>query len=92
MDQPPIDKSQVYRWIDGQMPQARFLTRIAWALKIFTTDDDGIEKPEPDPTGILRDPNLDWFARQVQGRSEDELKRLRSIVENAFPKRTGTLY
>jgi len=88
---PSIDKSQVYRWIDGQMPQRRFLERIAWALSIFTTDDDGVEKPEPDPRGIFRDPNLDWFARQVKDRSEEELRRLRSIVENAFPKRTGTL-
>jgi hypothetical protein len=87
---PPIDKSQVYRWIDGQLPQPRFMTRIAWALSIFTIDDDGVERPEPDPSGIMRDPNLDWFARQVKDRSEDELRRLRSIVENAFPPRTGT--
>lgn len=87
---PPLDKSQVYRWIDGQMPQGRFLERIAWALSIFTTDDDGAERPEPDPAGILRDPNLDWFARQVKDRSEEELKRLRTLVENAFPRRTGT--
>lgn len=88
---PAIDKSQVYRWIDGQMPQTRFLNRIAWALSIFTTDDDGAERPEPDPTGFLRDPNLDWFARQVKDRSDDELRRLRNLVENAFPPKTGTM-
>ena len=87
---PSIDKSQAYRWIDGQMPQKRFLTRVAWALSIFTMDSDGTQEPDPDPEGIFRDPNLDWFARQVRGRSDDEVKRLRRLVENAFPPRTGT--
>lgn len=82
---PAIDKSQVYRWLKGQLPRADMQARIAGALSIVD-----IDTGDPDPAGIFRDPNLDWFARQVKDRSEDELRRLRSIVENAFPPRTGT--
>jgi hypothetical protein len=82
---PAIDKSQVYRWLKGQLPQRHMQARIAGALSIVD-----VETGDPDPAGIFRDPNLDWFARQVKDRSEDELRRLRSIVENAFPPKTGT--
>lgn len=82
---PAIDKSQVYRWLKGQLPRRDMQSRIAGALSIVD-----VETGDPDPAGIFRDPNLDWFARQVKDRSEDEMRRLRSIVENAFPPKTGT--
>jgi hypothetical protein len=82
---PAVDKSQVYRWLKGQLPQKHMQSRIAGALEIVD-----IETGEPDPGGIFRDPNLDWFAQKMKDRSEDELRRLRQIVDAAFPSKTGT--
>jgi hypothetical protein len=82
---PPVDKSQVYRWLKGQLPQKHMQERIAGALGIVD-----VESGEPDPSGIFRDPTLDWFSQKVKDRSEDELKHLRQIVDAAFPSRTGT--
>ena len=82
---PMIDKSQVYRWLKGQMPQPPMQERIAAALEIVD-----VETGEPDSSGILRHPDFDWFARKMQGRDEDELKRLKQMVDLAFPTKTGT--
>lgn len=83
---PPVDKSQVYRWLKGQLPQKHMQSRIAGALSIVD-----IETGEPDPNGIFRDPTLDWFSQKVKDRSKDELERLRQLVDLAFPSKTGTL-
>lgn len=82
---PAVDKSQVYRWLKGQLPQHHMQTRIAGALSIVD-----VETGDADPAGIFRDPNLDWFARKMQGRDKDEVNRLKQMVELAFPSKTGT--
>lgn len=82
---PPVDKSQVYRWLKGQMPQPHMQIRVAGALQIFD-----LETGDPDPEGILRHPDQDWFARMTKDRSDDEIKRLKQMVELAFPPKTGT--
>lgn len=81
---PMVDKSQVYRWLKGQMPHADMQVRIAGALSIMDP-----ETGEPDPSGILRHPNYDWMARQFEGRSKAEIERMKQMIELAFPK-TGT--
>lgn len=82
---PAVDKSQVYRWLKGQLPHAPMQARIAGALEIVD-----IETGEPDPKGLFRHPDIDWFSQKVKDRSDDEMKRLRQIVDAAFPSRTGT--
>lgn len=76
----PIDKSQVYRWLKGQMPHDDMLVRIAGVLSIVDA-----ETGAPDPRGVLRDPNVDWIAQKLRGRSEDEVERVKQILDAAFP-------
>lgn len=82
---PPIDKSQVYRWLKGQLPHMPTQVRIAAALELL----DPVTN-EPDPQMLLRHPHQDWIARKLQGRSEEELDRARKAIELVLPDRTGT--
>ena len=74
MDLKTIEKSQVYRWIKGQMPQPAQQERIAAVLGIA-------------PEALLRPPDYDWIARFMEGRSQDEVRRIKATLENAFPKK-----
>lgn len=74
MDLEEIGKSQVYRWLGGQLPQPATQLRLADAL--------GIE-----PEALLRHPDDDWVARFMDGRSQDEINRIKATLENAFPKK-----
>jgi hypothetical protein len=80
-----VDKSQVYRWLKGQMPGRDMQARLAAALEIRDP-----ETGEPDPDGIMRHPDHDWLHRKFESLSEDEIKRLKNMVELAFPTRSGT--
>jgi hypothetical protein len=82
---PAVDKSQVYRWLKGQLPQAAMQKRIAGALEICD-----VETNEPDPSGLLRHPDLDWIARRIQQSDPEDVKKLKTIVELTLPMRTGT--
>jgi hypothetical protein len=82
---PYVEKSQVYRWLKGQLPQLPMQIRIAGALEIVD-----IETGEPDPDGLMRHPDLDWFARKLQHSDEEDIKRLKAIVELTLQPRTGT--
>jgi hypothetical protein len=84
MDTPVIDKSQVYRWLKGQLPQRATQFRIAEALQL--RDEHG----DPDPELLLTDPALAWIARKVKNRPQEEVERMKEIIELAFPSRTGT--
>jgi len=76
-----VDKSQVYRWIKGQMPNPMMQARIAAALG-----------SEDDPSIILRPPEMDWMSDFFRDRSREELERMKTMLEAAFPKdqKTGT--
>lgn len=80
MDLPRVDKSQVYRWLKGQMPQAAMQVRIAAALEM------------EDAGSLLRHPDDDWFIDFFSGRSRDEINRMKLVLEASFPKKrtTGT--
>lgn len=82
---PAVDKSQVYRWLKGQMPQDKMLARIAEALEIRD-----VETREPDPNGIFRHPDHDWLESKFKGRERDEIERIKQMVDLAFPPKTGT--
>lgn len=81
---PAVDKSQVYRWLKGQLPQTPMQARIAGALEIVD-----VETGLPDPNGLFRHPDIDWFARKLQQSSREDVERLKQIVELTLP-RTGT--
>lgn len=72
---PEIDKSQVYRWLKGQLPQPAMQKRIAAALGF---DDD--------PGALLRPPEMDWISEFFKERSLDELQKIRTVLETAFPR------
>jgi hypothetical protein len=74
MDLEEIGKSQVYRWLAGQLPQPATQLRVADALEI-------------EPEALLRHPDDDWVARFMEGRSQDEIQRIKNTLENAFPKK-----
>lgn len=74
MDLPRVDKSQVYRWLRGQMPQSAMQARLAAALEL------------DDPGSLLRHPDDDWFAEFFAGRSRDEIHRMKLMLEAAFPR------
>lgn len=74
-DYKPIDKSQVYRWLKGQMPQAAQQIRIARALEM------------ENPADLLRDPLDDWFAKFFSDRNRDEMERMKQMLEAAFPRK-----
>lgn len=72
---PFIDKSQVYRWLKGQLPQPAMQLRIAAALGF-----------EADPGKLLRPPELDWIKEFFDGRSREEMARIRDTLTVAFPR------
>lgn len=69
-----VEKSQVYRWLKGQMPGPAHQERVAAALEI-------------EPEALLRHPDDDWVARFLDGRSQDEIQRIKTTLESAFPKK-----
>lgn len=86
MDVKPTDKSQVYRWLDGQLPHLPTQIRIAAALKLHD-----LETGEPDPELLLVHPAHTWLARKLKGRDATEVTKLRQMIDIAFPdKKTGT--
>ncbi|MAU20648.1 MAG: hypothetical protein CMH13_08960 [Martelella sp.] len=75
MDLAEVDKSQVYRWLKGQLPHPAMQARIAGALDL-----------EDDPSRLLRSPDIDWMTHFFEGRSREEVERIRATLEAAFPK------
>lgn len=70
---PPLDRSTVYRWVQGQMPQPTGQQRIAQALGLNTGD-------------LLHDPDHDWVARFLEGRPIEERERIKQAMELSWPK------
>jgi hypothetical protein len=70
------DKSVVSRWFSGSLPSEKYLEPLAG---LFSTE----------VVGLFRHPEDDWMMKFLQERSLDELNRIRSTLEIAFP-RTGT--
>lgn len=69
-----VEKSQVYRWLKGQMPGPAHQERVAAVLQI-------------EPEALLRHPDDDWVARFLDGRDKDEVLRIKATLESAFPKK-----
>lgn len=67
------DKSLVSRWFNGTTPGVDYQRRLA---DLFHTDEEG----------LFRHPDDDWLAKFFKDRSRDEVARIKSTLEAAFPR------
>lgn len=74
-----VDKSQVYRWVKGQMPQPDMQERLAALFQI-------------DPAALLRDPDDDWLSKFFSDKTEEQKERAIEMLKIMFPDddKTGT--
>jgi transcriptional regulator with XRE-family HTH domain len=73
-----VSLSQVYRWLKGQKPQAETFLKIANLLQA-----------EP-PEALLRHPLDDWMSKFFRDKSIEEAKAIKTLLEKAYPPKTGT--
>lgn len=85
MDLPIIDKSQVYRWLKGQLPQKKTQLRIAGVLELLDAD-----TREPTPEKLFVHPAQEWITEKLRGRTADEIRRAKQAVDLVLFARTGT--
>jgi transcriptional regulator with XRE-family HTH domain len=71
------DKSVVSRWFSGATPSERWQDALA---EIFHCDSR---------ESLFRHPDDDWIAAFLQGRSRDEIERIKATLEAAFPKKVA---
>lgn len=72
-----VDKSLLSRWLDESKPST---PSPDWARKLGEFFGKG-----HDPVDIFSDPDVDWMSRLLQGRSADEIERIKAMIEAAFP-------
>lgn len=72
-----VDKSTVSRWFDGVIPADIHLIALAGYLEAG------------EPAALFRHPDDDWMARFLRGRSADERRRIRNMLEAAFPPKVA---
>jgi len=71
-----VDKSLVTKWASGNMPTGKNIMTITEQLNI-------------EPNDLFRHPNDDWLTKFFEGRKQDEIDRIKIMLQAAFPK-TGT--
>jgi transcriptional regulator with XRE-family HTH domain len=76
-----IDPGTVSRWYN-RISSPIEDHQIALAELFFPGDD-----PEDRRESLFRNPDEDWFVQFFAGRHEDELARMKSTLEAAFPKK-----
>lgn len=69
-----LDKTQVYRWLRGTLPQPENQRRIEAELRI-------------EENALLRHPDQDWLAEFFAGRQKEETERIKQAMELAWPKK-----
>lgn len=74
IEQLDADRSTVYRWMAGQMPQPDWQVRIAALFHI-------------EPEALLRHPDADWLSRFFAGREAEERERIKQAMELAWPRK-----
>jgi transcriptional regulator with XRE-family HTH domain len=74
-----IDKSVVSRWYSGSTPNQESQEKLA---ELFHNERES----------LFRHPDDDWMAKFFRDRSHEELERMKTMLEAAFPRnqRTGT--
>lgn len=76
IDQLDADRSTVYRWLDGQLPQPHWQEKLAALFHV-------------EPEALLRHPDSDWLSRFFEGRQAEERERIKQAMELAWPKASG---
>ena len=74
-----VDKSVVSRWFSGSTPSEESQGKLA---DLFQCDREA----------LFRHPDDDWIAKFFRDRSREELDRMKTMLQAAFPreKKTGT--
>lgn len=72
-----IDKATVSRWFRGAIPREEHLKILCELLHL------------EDPSDLFMHPENDWLARLLKGRSEEEIVRIKVMIEAAFPKKVA---
>lgn len=67
------DKSVVSRWFNGTTPGVEWQQKLAALFQC-------------EPESLFRHPDDDWMSRFFQDRSRDELERMKTMLEAAFPR------
>lgn len=70
-----VNKSTVSRWFEGTVPMEAHLVPLAAYFQL--------EKP----ADLFTDPDEDWMTRLLRGRSKDEIERIKTMIEVAFPQK-----
>lgn len=73
-----IEKSVVSRWFSGGTPSRDYQVKLA---ALFVADNDGSDS---DPALIFRHPDDDWLRRFMQQRTDEEVRRIKAMLEAAF--------
>ena len=68
-----VDKTQVYRWLRGQMPQAPMQARIAAALGF-----------EGETERLLIDPTMDWLTDFFRDKTEEQKEKAIQMLKLMF--------
>ena len=72
------DKSVVSRWFNGTTPGVEWQEKLA---ALFHCD----------PDALFRHPDDDWLSKFFKDRSREELERMKTMLEAAFPvQKSGT--
>lgn len=73
-----IDKSMISRWLnEGTSPSVKSQEILAAFF-------------ECEREALFRHPDDDWIARFFRNRTEEEIQRMKALLEAAFPPKTGT--
>ena len=70
------DKGLVSKWYSGTTPGMEWQTKLA---EVFGCDREG----------LFRHPDEDWLVRFFHDRTNDEVARMKSMLEAAFPSKRG---
>lgn len=73
-DQLGADKSVVSKWFSGTTPGVEYQEKLA---ALFHTDREG----------LFRHPDDDWLAKFFRDRTAEEIDRIKSTLETAFPRK-----
>ena len=71
------NKGTVSRWFSGSVPRDDYIPPLLEALSL------------EEPADLFRHPDDDWITRFLRGRTTDEIDRIRTMLEVAFPKKVA---
>lgn len=73
MDLTEVDKSQVYRWLKGQLPHPSMQGRISGALGFAD-----------EPEKILQDPTIDWLYQFFRDKTDEQKEAAITVLKLFF--------